>query len=1244
MVTRRGTSVLGYALMAHAASATGLLAAEQTLTQRFLPSTCLRRGIEVVEGSARLCSRAFGSSGDGRVWFEAEDASLLLPGPACIVRDKKQSAGRYVCDADQASYVVSPPAAGRYRLWARVRWAGPAANSNYISLDGATATVLGNMEGPEYFDRWIWIKGPLYDLGVGAHNLIVTRRERNVWLDCFVLADEGYKPGEDAAGRANPQPCAQGVIETEDFMPPGVTKWDRLSIADAQHPTGISAFGSTDKGNTWSPVAPSGDLSAFKPKGDGRDSLRVRFVLQKAQGRPSPSLQDFSITYQASQRGMLSLSNGHMQLTFVASTGELWDMANRDTGVCYTPAHRRTRIFDLYTLDPESHKPAPMGKADLHDAKLDRRDGLQTLTLAYRLMKGRVRATCRVSLDDSSMSSWTLEVRNDSAVAIVEEVFPILSVCLADPSDDVLIMPHELGGERIVCPASSIRSKACVYPGDACMQWMDLHDATSGGFYLASYDKSTLRTGLEAESEAATSLRLQLRKYAYVDRGRTWTCAPAVVGIHQGDWHWAADRYREWARTWMHKPQTPAWVNTSDGWLINGITTPFATALPGAMRRALESGLIHVESWGQMMPGVPFEHTSCSRFPLPDPVLGTEEDFKQAIAAVHGMGGKVGFYVNGWAWNPRYPRVNPRHKGLIPKGVRVPDWEGGFKRYAAKLYDGSYKPWYGKPANDPCDFPCAFYSMCPMSKGWQEHLYHWVVKKYAEDYGVDGMYLDCVARTGTHCFDLTHGHEHHGQCHFATLLPRLKQGGIKARGEFFLAMEGCCDVYGQWVDMHLICPAAGFRGWSAGVWPEVFRYTFPDYLLYDGFANGLCGATAEKILCGVFLLGNRFDGVRTDAFGKQVLALRRQISDALYSSRFMDTVGLATSDPAIAAKLFAPKDHRESEALVTVWNRDKRTGGTATIALLGAHRAKYCYVYRLALPPSVQEFERHGEEVTVALPEATLSALVLTRTPRVSGSVGDPTRTCPGKPSSLEVTFANPAPAAASVDVSIEAPKGWSAPGPRRVALSPSSMTAEQFQIECPSDSVQGAFPLAVALRGGAHTTVVHRLVPVVSQSDLLNLLQDGSFEQGGAWGLGGRPPESVAQYDTTVAHKGRCSLRLSSTNADVRVAARQTHRGADLAGKRFRLSAWCKTQSIEVGEGGKGAVIRIILYKDAKTAAGPWVFTHPLEGTRDWTRVEATFTAAKHTQWIGFELFIWKAKGVAWWDDVVLEELPAAE
>ena len=1227
-------------LLAQALTAVGLMAADERQTERFLPSTCLRRGIEVVDGHARLCSHAFGANGDGRIWFEAENASLLLPGPACIVRDKKQSGGRYVCEVEQARYVVASPTAGRYRLWARVHWRGPAANSNYISLDGATATVLGNMEGPEFFNRWIWIKGPLYDLAAGAHNVTVTRRERNVWLDCFVLADDGYKPGADATGSANPQPCAQGVIETEDFMPPGVTKWDRLSIAGAQHPAGIAAFGSTDKGNTWSRIAPRGDLSAFKPKGDGRDSIRFRVVFRREPGRPPPSLEAFSLTYQASQRGMLSLSNEHLRLTFVASTGELWDMANLKTGACYTPAHRRTRVFELYTLDPESHKPTPMGKAELHDAKLEKHDGLQTLLLSYRLMQGHVKATCRVSLENGPMSSWTLEVRNDSAADIVEEVFPILSVSLADPSDDVLIMPHELGGERIVCPTAGARRKACVYPGDACMQWMDLHDATSGGLYLASYDKSMLRTGLEAESDAGSSLRLQVRKYAYVPRGRTWACVEAVVGIHQGDWHWAADRYREWARTWMQKPQTPVWVNTSDGWLINGIRTRFSTALPGAMRRALESGLVHVESWGQMMPGVPFEHANCYRFPLPDPVLGTEEEFKQAIATVHGMGGKVGFYVNGWAWNPRYPALNPRHKGLIPPGVPVPDWEAGFKRFAVKLYDGSYKPWYGKPANDPSDFPCAFYSMCPMSKGWQDHLYYWVVKKYANEYGVDGMYLDCVSRTGTYCFDLTHGHEHHGQCHFATLLPRLKQGGIKARGEFFLAMEGCCDVYGQWVDMHLICPAAGLRGWSAGVWPEVFRYTFPDYLLYDGFANGLCGATAEKILCGVFLLGTRFDGVRTDAFGQQALALRRDISDVLYSSRFMDTVGLATSDPLIAAKLFVPKDDREGEALVTVWNRDNRTGGTATIALPSAHKAKYCYVYSLAARPSIEKFRGRDGKVTVALPETTLSALVLTRSPRVSAAVGDPTRTCPGKRSLLEVTFANPAPVAASVDVSLELPKGWSATGPGRVALAASGESVERYGIECPADSAPRGSPLTVALRSAARTTVVHRLVPVVSEWDMLNLLSDGSFEHGSGWGLGGRRPESSARYDSTVAHKGRCSLKLSNTNADRRVASRQTYRGADLAGKRFRLSAWCKTQDIVLGERGKGAVVRIILYKDAKRAAAPWVFTNPLEGTRDWTRVEATFTAAEHTQWIGFELFIWKAKGAAWWDDVVLEEV----
>ena len=44
---------------------------------------------------------------------------------------------------------------------------------------------------------------------------------------------------------------------------------------------------------------------------------------------------------------------------------------------------------------------------------------------------------------------------------------------------------------------------------------------------------------------------------------------PSIPGVHPGDWHAAADWYREWSGETVGRPQIPDWVRDSDGWVTS---------------------------------------------------------------------------------------------------------------------------------------------------------------------------------------------------------------------------------------------------------------------------------------------------------------------------------------------------------------------------------------------------------------------------------------------------------------------------------------------------------------------------------------------------------------------------------------------------------------------------------------------------------------------------------------------------
>jgi hypothetical protein len=157
------------------------------------------------------------------------------------------------------------------------------------------------------------------------------------------------------------------------------------------------------------------------------------------------------------------------------------------------------------------------------------------------------------------------------------------------------------------------------------------------------------------------------------------------------------------------------------------------------------------------------------------------------------------------------------------------------------------------------------------------------------------------------------------------------------------------------------------------------------------------------------------------------------------------------------------------------------------------------------------------------------------------------------------------------------------------------------------------------------------------------NLIRDPGFEEGGnAWEFSMPPFEDLRmEVDSTVAHSGRASMHIVTSdrgNLQVRSGIGQLIDGRALAGKRVRLTAWVRADSLRgVAYPGITCV----------TAAGdvPGPATSQESGTFDWKKITMERDVPPGCLLVGAYLhFTAPATGQIWYDDATLEVLGPAE
>ena len=150
-------------------------------------------------------------------------------------------------------------------------------------------------------------------------------------------------------------------------------------------------------------------------------------------------------------------------------------------------------------------------------------------------------------------------------------------------------------------------------------------------------------------------------------------------------------------------------------------------------------------------------------------------------------------------------------------------------------------------------------------------------------------------------------------------------------------------------------------------------------------------------------------------------------------------------------------------------------------------------------------------------------------------------------------------------------------------------------------------------------------------------LVTDPSFEQpiNGAKG-GWRGDSKVYSIDTEVSRSGKSSLRfVNSDSGRYRLCSQKV---ALKPGWKVHFGAWVKTKDVQGSESGATVCL------EWQNAEGKYIggsYPKGVQGTRDWTHVEATSRLPENAVSVALNCYVRRGmKGTAWFDDVELERV----
>jgi hypothetical protein len=257
---------------------------------------------------------------------------------------------------------------------------------------------------------------------------------------------------------------------------------------------------------------------------------------------------------------------------------------------------------------------------------------------------------------DGGALTFVLHAENHDAGKAIEARYPLLGGLrgLKAPGrecDATLWVPTSTPWTAPVTPG--LAPAVFGYPGHMNLSFACLQGGSAErSLYLASHDligRYKRYRFEETPGPGGSDLTACIEHVPFSPPGGTFDGSPVVVRFVDGDWHAAAQVYREWfLRSFGVAEPSRDWIRQQSFFLMTMFMLPEGTInfrfrdIPKWARAARDHGIRAVQISGWQRGG----HDNGYPYYTIDPRLGTWEELEDGIRECHRMGLKVYFFVN----------------------------------------------------------------------------------------------------------------------------------------------------------------------------------------------------------------------------------------------------------------------------------------------------------------------------------------------------------------------------------------------------------------------------------------------------------------------------------------------------------------------------------------------------------------------------------------------------------------------
>jgi len=359
--------------------------------------------------------------------------------------------------------------------------------------------------------------------------------------------------------------------------------------------------------------------------------------------------------------------------------------------------------------------------------------------------------------EDQSEALFSAQIRNESPNRVHELWFPWIGGRRGSPgkSSDVIttskrtegdiytrlfdkgLSPHTFGHHHLRIEQNPTH----------LLPMMDISDETGGLSYI-KYEQHPSPHILVFENplyeREDACLTWSWATGVFVEPGQTWTSCEFGVGVHQGDWHETADRFRRWLAGWWKPCDTPKEVRERIG-LFHIHTHSFSgerhhefSELPVVAQDAMKYGVRDLVIWDNTS-SVYMRPDQGGFWEMPP---AREKELKRALAAVRAQGCSVSSFVN-WRLVCEYNDTWKHLKPLAQESLFGTNLFG----FPCATLDGG---WYNDPG---CEM--GSHALCCGADAYRPYANEVLERIFA--LGFDVIAVD-QAMEWNYCLSRNHGH------------------------------------------------------------------------------------------------------------------------------------------------------------------------------------------------------------------------------------------------------------------------------------------------------------------------------------------------------------------------------------------------------------------------------------------------------------------------------------------------------